>query len=159
MYHKLKHPLRTYGSFGRHVNHFVRCLCLGSCPTVMLVSFFFPYIASEHINVGQAPGTKYEQFPEKYSLWFYVNSQPLYLDLVRDDDVTSVMSPALFKLSPYLPSDVMNDDNQQVKSISNTGYMLCRRYHQHQYHHQHALFSCPATADSVGAWMLNYCFS
>lgn len=69
---------------------------------------------SELINIGQAPSHKYEKFPEKYSLWFYVDGQPMYLDLIRDNEVSSAISPALFKMSGYVPGDLMTGDNLEV---------------------------------------------
>lgn len=76
--------------------------------------FTFFSMSAEYVNIGQSPGTKYEVFPEKYSLWFYVDGQPMYIDLVKDERVSSSLSPETLKLTTYLPRDVMTDENTQV---------------------------------------------
>ena len=77
----------------------------------ILVLFFF---TSDIVLVEQSPGNKFELFPDKYSVWFFHEHEKMQFDLSRDDNVTDTLCPSVFRLSQFLPNELMDETNEDV---------------------------------------------
>lgn len=64
------------------------------------------------IKKAVLPGT--ERFPLNIEVHFNYYGEDVTLNLLRDDDLTSMLSESLFVTSKFLPSDVFEDDKAEV---------------------------------------------
>lgn len=73
------------------------------------------------VKVEQSPGNGYDLFPEQYKVWFSHNGAPVYYDLVRDDAVTNFFTPEIAESTPYMPEDLMNENNRHEFAFYHNG--------------------------------------